>query len=161
MANNEANAQTKILAEVANTLQFKQLIKEPTRIIASVIDLAFKNKPELINGSGVIHLGISDHSLIYLQRKICIPRTEPKIIKTRQFKHYNAYNFKSDIFAQLNVEETFWHNTHDPNFSWKIWKTRFLNVADSHAPPIRKKVRSQHAPLITQNIRQIMRQRDI
>jgi hypothetical protein len=44
LANNEANAQTKILAEVANTLQFEQLIKEPTRITAStetLVDLAF------------------------------------------------------------------------------------------------------------------------
>ncbi len=101
-----------MLAEVANTLQFEQLIKEPTRITAStktLIDLAFANKPELINGSGVIHLGISDHSLIYFQRKISIPRTKPKIIKTRQFKHYNVNNFKSDIFAQLN-DETFWNN---------------------------------------------------
>ncbi len=125
LTNNEANAQTKILAEAANTLQFEQLIKEPTRIAAStrtLIDLAFTNKPELINGSGVIHLGISDHSLIYLQRKISIPRTEPKMIKTRQSKHYNVNNFKSDIFAQLN-DETFWNNTLDPNVSWEIWKT--------------------------------------
>jgi hypothetical protein len=38
-----------MLAEVANTLQFEQLIKEPTRITAStktLIDLAFTNKPE-------------------------------------------------------------------------------------------------------------------
>ncbi len=48
----------------------------------------------------------------------------------------------------------------DPNVSWEIWKTRLLNVADSHVPPIMKKVRSQHAPWITQNIRQVMRQRD-
>ena len=48
----------------------------------------------------------------------------------------------------------------DPNVSWEIWKTRLLNVADSHVPPIMKKVRSQHAPWITKNIRQVMRQRD-
>ena len=55
---------TNILAEIMNTLQFEQLIKEPTRVTATtktLIDLAFTNKPELINGSGVIHLGISDH----------------------------------------------------------------------------------------------------
>jgi hypothetical protein len=59
-----------------NTLQFEQLIKEPTRVTATtktLIDLAFTNKPELINGSGVIHLGISDHSMIYIQRVFQLP----------------------------------------------------------------------------------------
>ena len=37
---------------------------------------------------------------------------------------------------------------------------RFLTVADFHAPPITKRVRSQYAPWITNNIRQVMRQRD-
>jgi hypothetical protein len=63
-ANNEANAHTNILSEIMNTLQFERLIKEPTRVTATtktLNDLAFTNKPELINGSGVIHLGLSDH----------------------------------------------------------------------------------------------------
>ena len=157
LANNEANAHTNILAEIMNTLQFEQLIKEPTRVTATtktLIDLAFTNKPELINGSGVTHLGISDHSMIYIQRSISIPRGEPKIVKTRQFKQYNANNFKADIFTYLN-DEIFLHSTLDPNVMWGKWKTRFLT-----APPITKRVRSQYAPWITNNIRQVMRQRD-
>jgi hypothetical protein len=43
---------------------------------------------------------------------------------------------------------------------WEKWKTRFLTVADFNAPPITKRVRSQYAPWITNNIRQVMRQRD-
>ena len=65
LINNRSNAQTNKLAEIAKTFQFEQLINEPTRITATtktLIDLAFTNKPELINGSGVIHLGISEHS---------------------------------------------------------------------------------------------------
>ena len=56
---NSANAQTNKLAGIAQTFQFQQLISEPTRITANskpLIDQAFTNKPELINGSGVIHL---------------------------------------------------------------------------------------------------------
>jgi hypothetical protein len=47
-------------------------------------------------------VGISDHSLIYTQRKILVPRAEPKVIKTKQFKHYNLNNFKSDILFYLH-----------------------------------------------------------
>jgi hypothetical protein len=69
---NSANAQTNKLAGIAQIFQFQQLVSDPTRITANsktLIDLAFTNKPELINGSGVIHLGISDHSLIYRMSK--------------------------------------------------------------------------------------------
>ncbi len=61
------------LVELTKTLQFEQLIKEPTRVTESSktqIDLAFTNKPEIVINSGVVHLGISDHSLIFIQRKI-------------------------------------------------------------------------------------------
>ena len=45
--------------------------------------------------SGVIHLGLSDHSLVYICRKIGIPRAEPKIVETRHLNtlihlHFNT-----------------------------------------------------------------------
>ena len=133
---NSANAQTNKLAGIAQTFQFQQLISDPTRITANsktLIDLAFTNKPELINGSGVIHLGISDHSLIYIQRKISVPRKEPKVIKSIIFKHYNSNNFKSDLSTYL-YDQIFCDTMLDPNIMWKNWKTTFLSVADFHAP---------------------------
>ena len=90
IANKNANSQTKKLVELTKTLQFEQLIKEPTRVTEiskTQIDLAFTNKPEIVFNSGVDHIGISDHSLIFIQRKISIQRKAPKIIKTRQFKN--------------------------------------------------------------------------
>ncbi len=42
---------------------------------------------------------------------------------------------------------------------WENWKTIFLSVADFHAERT-KKVRSEYAPWITENIKQTMRQRD-
>jgi hypothetical protein len=97
--------------------------------------------------------------MIYIQRSISIPRGEPKIVKTRQFKHSNTNNFKADIFTHLN-DEIFLNSTLDPKVMWEKWKTRFLTVADFHAPPITKRVRGQYAPWIPNNIRQVMRQRD-
>ena len=159
---NSANAQTNKLAGIAQTFQFQQLISDPTRITAhskTLIDLAFTNKPELINGSGVIHLGISDHSLIYIQRKISVPHKEPKVIKSRNFKRYNSNNFKSDLSTYL-YDQIFCDTMLDPNILWENWKTIFLSVADFHAPETTKKVRSEYAPWITENIKQTMRRRD-
>ena len=101
---NNAVFHTVRMATLASTYQFEQMIKEPTRVTATsrtLIDLAFCNKPELITMSGVDHLGISDHSLIYVCRKISISRNEPKIIRSRQFKHYDKNSFLTELRAIL------------------------------------------------------------
>ena len=75
--------QTNKLHEITEAFQFEQMIEQPTRITdhsEAIIDLVFTNKPELVTNFGVIHIGISDHSLIFLQRKISVPRSEPKLI---------------------------------------------------------------------------------
>ena len=63
---------TNKLHEITQTYQFEQMIDQPTRVTTNsetIIDLAFTNKPELIIHSGVIHIGISDHSLILYKEK--------------------------------------------------------------------------------------------
>ena len=104
-------------------------------------------------------MGISDQSLIYIQRKISVPRKEPKVIKTRQFKHYNVNNFKSDILTYLH-DQIFWETMLNPNIMWEKWKTIFLSIADFHAAQNTKKVKSEYAPCITDSIRQVMHRRD-
>ncbi len=72
------SAQTGKLKDLATRYQFEQLIKGHTRITdntATLLDLAFTNKPENIVGAEIEHVGISDHSLIYIQRKISISRS--------------------------------------------------------------------------------------
>ena len=106
---------------------------------------------------GVIHVGISDYSLIFLQRKVSVPRSEPKLIKRRNIKQYNVDDFRSDLAAGLvNLTSTI----QDPNGLWSEWKSIFLAAADMHAPHETKKVRSVNSPWITKNIRQKMRHRD-
>ena len=97
---NSAASHTVRMATLASTYQFEQIIKEPTRVTATsrtLIDLAFCNKPEMITMSGVDHVGISDRSLIYVCRKISIPRNEPKVIRSRQFKHYDKNSFLAEL----------------------------------------------------------------
>ena len=62
-----------------NLYQMVNLINEPTRVTeasASTIDLILSNTPENIVSSGVSHVGISDHSLIYSCKKICISKVK-------------------------------------------------------------------------------------
>jgi hypothetical protein len=66
----------------------------------------------------VDHIGISDRSLIFIQRKISIQREAPKIIKTRQFKNYNIGDFKQDLAINLQTISL----TNDPDEMWDKWR---------------------------------------
>ena len=56
------------LKKILTTYSLKNVIKEPTRIAENtqtLIDLIIASHLENINVTGVSHLGISDHSLVY------------------------------------------------------------------------------------------------
>ena len=56
------------LLDILQLFQFKQLITSPTCIASSteaLLDIIATNRPEKVLGSGVIHLGINDYSLVY------------------------------------------------------------------------------------------------
>ena len=156
---NSAASHTVRMATLASTCQFEQMIKEPTRVTATsrtLIDLAFCNKPEMITMSGVDHIGISDHSLIYVCRKISIPRNEPKVIRSRQFKHYD----KNSFLAELRDIMQYMIKDNNPDVLWEDFKTKFLLVADVHAPQITRKVKSEYTPWMTNNIKKQIYHRD-
>ena len=62
----------KKLQEIMELYQLTQIINDPTRITEftkSLLDVCITSSPEKIVSSGVIHLGISDHSLIINKNK--------------------------------------------------------------------------------------------
>ena len=106
--------------------------------------------------SGVDHLGISDHSLMYVCRKISISRNEPKIIRSRQFKHYDKNSFLTELWAILQ----YMTNDNNPDVLWEDFKTKFLLVVDVHAPQVTRKVKSEYTPWMTNNIKKQIHHRD-
>ena len=83
--------QTKTFHDVCNLFQFHQLIQSPTRITANTattIDLFITNNPGKFTQSGISHIGVSDHSLIYAISKLCIPTRPPNIVFSRKFKNF-------------------------------------------------------------------------
>ena len=99
------NANTQALLNITDIYNLKQLITEPTRITplsSTLIDVIFTNLPDNTTCSGVSHIGISDHSLIYVYRKISSPSVikGTSTITYRQFKNFNRSSFRSDILAQ-------------------------------------------------------------
>ena len=67
---------------ITETYQYIQFIDQPTRITSStrtLIDHIFttNNKPTIITNHGVLHVGISDHSLIYAIHKHNTLKADP------------------------------------------------------------------------------------
>ena len=77
-------------------------------------------------------------------------------VYTRQFKHYNSEAFRSDLVEILRNQP----DVSDPNILWNDWKAKFLAVADAHAPPVTRRVRSEYAPWLTTEIKNKIYNRD-
>ena len=105
------------------------------------------NTSEKISDSGVIHTGISDHSLIFAIRKISIMNKQENTIEIRNMKNFNEQNFIKELQEQRWEYKYFFAT--DPNCMWEIWKTLFLEVLNKHAPIQNKKARSKNVPWIT------------
>ena len=154
----ECNARR--LQFLSSLYQLDQLINEPTRVTkasATLIDLFFTNKRENILQSGVVHLGISDHSLIYAVRKFSLPKSRKSVKIARNFKNFRANDFLNDI---LQIP---WHciTSHDnPNVCWKIWQSLYVKVLDMHAPIRHTRIRTNSHPWINRRIKEQMRLRD-
>ena len=115
----------------------------------TLIDLAFTNKPELIIKAGVEHVGISNHSLIFIHRQTFLPSKKPKTTNIWQFKYYNINGFRNDLSTVLQTQS----NETGPNSIWNEWKIKFLLVTDMHAPQIIRKVKNEYVPWITNTIK--------
>ena len=109
--------------------------------------------------SGVSHVGISDHSLIYVFRKIALPSfvKGSRTISYRQFKNFDCNRFRSDILAQPWTDLMRMDN---PNEMCLKWKSLFLEVCDLHAPFRTKHVRASKSPWITSELKNLMYWRD-
>ena len=84
------------LLNITDNYNLKQLITEPTRITpysSTLIDVIFTNIADNTTCSGVSHIGISDHRLIVVYRKI----SSPPVIKGTSTITYYAGQTESEI----------------------------------------------------------------
>ena len=113
---------SRLLTDIADLYGMHQLINEPTRITESsstIIDHIFTNTPDKIVSSGVSHVSISDHSLIYAFRKLStgIYSKDHSAITYRNFKNFDLHSFRADIRAQNWTDI---NNFNNPNDMWRV-----------------------------------------
>ena len=145
------------LKQLSSTYQFQQLINEPTRITlnsSTLIDVILINEPSRILKSGVVHIGLSDHSLVYAVRKFSMPsKNTHKHVTTRSFKNFDANAFREDL---KSAPWESLRNCATPDEMVEVWSNMFLKIADAHAPMRTRRVRNKKSPWITTELRELI-----
>ena len=151
--------ETRHFIELCKSYKYTQLIKEPTRVTSSsqsLIDLFLTNEPAKFVTSGVSHIGRSDHSLIYVSRKLTCPGSFPRIIKSRQYKNFMPDYFLDDMaLVPWDMIELI----DNPTRAWEVWKHSVMAVANLHAPVKKKRVRNSMDARLTPEINRLMLER--
>ena len=160
MLKNDANSNIRQLRDLIDLYQLHQHIDQPTRITdltQTLLDIIITKigDPKTIE-SGVIELSISDHSLVYICRKIGIPNNTFKVLETRHYDNFNTREFQFDLSQAFR----YFSYDLDPNFAWCEWKEIFLQIADTHAPCKSKKVRNKRCPWLNNDIKKLSYHRD-
>ena len=160
---NPSNNNTKNLKRILNSFELTQLIKEPTWTTATtktIIDHIITNKPTMVSNSGVISCGISDHDAVFIERNVRAPKLKvpPKILNVHNFKRFDSVSFQADIKGIPT--ERIRSVSGGVNEMWHWWKTFFLDILNKHAPVAKIKVKGNHLPYVTSELKSMIRQRD-
>ena len=142
-------------------LILSQLITTPTRVTASsksLLDVILVSDMKQVQKANVMHCSVSDHDLIYVMLRLKKPRTKPVYITTRSFKNYKPEAFYNDIsLAPWSIVDIF----DEVNDKLHVFNSLFHSTLDQHAPIKTIKIRGKPNPCVTDNIRGLMKTRDL
>lgn len=96
---------------------------------ATQIDLILVNNPDGIYDQGVLEIGISDHNLIYVVKKLAHAKGQRISKEVRNFKNFNERLFLEELSS---IPWEYVNNFNDQNDSWLVWKSFFLEVLGRH-----------------------------
>ena len=157
----ELVSEARTLLSILEVFGLHQLTTKPTRVTKnskSLIDLCITNSPDRIVDSGVIPLGIGDHSLVYMCRKIHYSaKNSKRVIVKRSYKNFKSENFINDLSKEAWEDINF---LTDPNEMWDVWKDKFMNCLDKHAPQRKKRIGNRRSPWINNELLRKMYKRD-
>ena len=91
--------------DIPELFQMKQVIADPTYIIsntASLLDIIQTNRHDIVKESGMIHMGISDHTFVYKCLNVLLPQKK-SIVEIKDLKNYNIDHFNSRMSYLLTA----------------------------------------------------------
>ena len=120
-------------------------ITEPTRVTEKSQSL-IASHPERFATCGNLHLGVSDHDLVFAVRKQKIPRPKAREIEYRSMK-----NLDEKVLLE-EPRRVPWDSAYifeDVDGLWDHWAKLYCQVLDKHAPLKKKRIRGDQLPWIT------------
>ena len=151
------------LNRICELYQLRQVIESATRITENtetlIAVIITSDSPKILS-SGVLHVGMSDHSLVYAIRKVTIPNRQGKLryVTSRQFKNFDPDEFRNDVKLMPGDKIS---SICNPNDKWKCWKQMFDTVANRHAPLRTRRVKNKDSPWLTSQIRKLIIERTL
>ena len=110
-----------------------------------------------ISKSGVLDLGISDHSLVYVIRKFKRPKGEPKLIKVCSFKTFVEDDFLRDL---RHADWTFFLTFTDLDRACEVFNNIVKTVAEKHAPFVTHKIKGKIEAWATHDFLNAIKERE-
>ncbi|CAB4031940.1 Hypothetical predicted protein [Paramuricea clavata] len=159
----ENGQERRALTNFSTELNLTQIIKTPTRITATsqtLIDVILVSSTALVLESGVINTSISDHLPVYVLLKLKAPKMPACYITTRSYKNYNPSLFSSDLVTKSDRLLSILSNT-NVNTILETFKDVLHSTLDVHAPLKTFKIRNRSCPYVTNEIKELMKSRDL
>ena len=153
--------ESKSLTSFNKSFNLLQLIAAPTRVTKTrryLLDVTLALQTKQVVKAGVMDSSISDHDMVFsiLHLKVSQPKTTH--ITTRSLKNYNPDTFQFDMSgAPWSVVKVF----DDVDDKLHAFDLLFNEILDHHAPIRSIKVRGKPNPCITEEIRELMKSRNV
>ena len=139
----------------------KQLITDATRVTSTssaLIDHVLSNTSEKICQFGTISLGLSDHCLVFVTRKVVKGQiNKHNTVKLRSLKRYSKDEFVNQLSA-LKWQDVL--SSSDVSKAWDLFKDFFHSVLDAVGPIKEIRLKQRTEPWMTSDILQSIQERD-
>lgn len=152
-----------LLASCFKSFNFWQVTDDPTRISpsgsATLLDLIFVSNREIVENSGCLNVDhISDHKLTFTNIIGSVHKFKQKFITVRNLKNLDNDQFLKDL-QSVSFHHIF--RSRDVNQKVILLNNIILDLFNKHAPLRTVRISKPKAPWLTDNVRGLMKNRDI
>lgn len=148
--------------DIFGSYDFTQIISEPTRISKTsqkILDVIYTNFPDKIIASGTLNADIfSDHCIIHCTLKVKVTLNSLTYVTYRDYKYFLKSCFLQDL-QNLNWDDIFYINDIDSKLY--LFNYNVIKLFDKHAPLVTKKLTKKFSRWLTENIKKLMKKRDV
>ncbi len=151
------------LRNIVATSRLSQIVTTPTRVTTNsttLLDVIITNSPNTVIASEVTPCPVADHDLISATIDLHKPKHQPLIVTKRQLRNYSPALFCNTLYRETSSLRPIF-NTDNIDVQTNILTNTFRSCLDLCAPMVSTKLRRPHAPWLTDEIVQLINERNV